>query len=285
MASGLHRQCINPLFTQSLHRKNQNYSYFCNCTNQLRNNNTNCSARLRTTLLKSSNDKNPKTLSQNSIPNSNSDSGESRVKNPDPDPGPEPDIPSSSLWDPVTSLLEVLKFDGIGWDIVSIALPAALALASDPITSLVDTAFVGHLGSVELAAVGISVSVFNLISKLFNVPLLNVTTSFVAEEQALIAKDSSPDSQSKILLPSVSTSLLLALGLGIVEAVGLFVGSGFLMNTMGISVDSPMREPAEQFLTMRAFGAPPVVIALAAQGTFRGFKDTKTPLYAVGKYQ
>ena len=40
------------------------------------------------------------------------------------------------------------------------------------------------LGSAELAAVGVSVSVFNLISKFFNVPLLNVTTSFVAEEQA-----------------------------------------------------------------------------------------------------
>lgn len=36
-----------------------------------------------------------------------------------------------------------------------------------------------------MAAVGVSVSVFNLVSKLFNVPLLNVTTSFVAEEQAL----------------------------------------------------------------------------------------------------
>ncbi|KAL7095224.1 hypothetical protein ACP275_10G010600 [Erythranthe tilingii] len=43
-----------------------------------------------------------------------------------------------------------------------------------------------------------------------------------------------------------------------------------------------MRMPAEQFLTLRAFGAPPIVVALAAQGTFRGFKDTKTPLYAVG---
>lgn len=43
-----------------------------------------------------------------------------------------------------------------------------------------------------------------------------------------------------------------------------------------------MREPAEQFLTFRAYGAPPIVIALAAQGTFRGFMDTKTPLYAVG---
>lgn len=46
-----------------------------------------------------------------------------------------------------------------------------------------------------------------------------------------------------------------------------------------------MRVPAEQFLTLRAFGAPPIVIALAAQGTFRGFMDTKTPLYAIGKLQ
>ena len=43
-----------------------------------------------------------------------------------------------------------------------------------------------------------------------------------------------------------------------------------------------MRAPAEQFLTLRAYGAPPIVVALAAQGAFRGFLDTKTPLYAVG---
>ena len=40
------------------------------------------------------------------------------------------------------------------------------------------------LGSAELAVVGVSVLVFNLISKFFNVPSLNVTTSFVAEKQA-----------------------------------------------------------------------------------------------------
>jgi hypothetical protein len=39
-----------------------------------------------------------------------------------------------------------------------------------------------------LAAVGVSVSAFNLVSKLFNVPLLNITTSFVAEEQALVSQ-------------------------------------------------------------------------------------------------
>ncbi|XP_021289007.1 protein DETOXIFICATION 44, chloroplastic isoform X2 [Herrania umbratica] len=192
--------------------------------------------------------------------------------------------------DPTSSLLfrrlrDGFKIDELGLEILSIALPAALALAADPIASLVDTAFVGHLGSVELAAVGVSVSIFNLVSKLFNVPLLNITTSFVAEEQALIGKNSDDgefEHQGKRVFPSVSTSLALATGLGIAEAVALSVGSGFLLNIMGIPVDSPMRGPAEQFLTWRAFGAPPIVIALAAQGTFRGFKDTKTPLYAIG---
>ncbi|KAJ4704345.1 Protein DETOXIFICATION [Melia azedarach] len=158
-------------------------------------------------------------------------------------------------------LRDGFKLDELGLEIWSIALPAALALAADPITSLVDTAFVGHLGSAELAAVGVSVSVFNLVSKLFNVPLLNVTTSIVAEEQALKIQGNA---------------------LALQKAVALSFGSGFLMNIMGIPADSPMREPAENFLTLRAFGAPPIVIALAAQGAFRGFMDTKTPLYAIG---
>jgi putative MATE family efflux protein len=170
----------------------------------------------------------------------------------------------------------------IGMEIMSIALPAALALAADPITSLVDTAFVGHIGSAELAAVGVSVSVFNLVSKLFNVPLLNVTTSFVAEEQAIAAKDDNDSIEtSKKVLPSVSTSLVLAAGVGIAEAIALSLGSDFLMDVMAIPFDSPMRIPAEQFLRLRAYGAPPIVVALAAQGAFRGFKDTTTPLYAV----
>ena len=40
----------------------------------------------------------------------------------------------------------------------------------------------------------------------------------------------------KMFLPSVSTSLALAAGVGIAEAVALSIGSGFLMNIMGISV-------------------------------------------------
>ncbi|KAL5740307.1 hypothetical protein ACOSP7_029187 [Xanthoceras sorbifolium] len=203
---------------------------------------------------------------------------------------PGPTRLSDSFFLLISRLREGFKVDELGSDIWSIALPAALALAADPITSLVDSAFVGHLGSVELAAVGISVSVFNLVSKLFNVPLLNITTSFAAEEQTLNSQSNGDSSQTdygveqqgKKLLPSVSTSLALATSIGVAEAVALSFGSGFLMNIMGIPADSPMRVPAEEFLTLRAFGAPPIVIALAAQGAFRGFMDTKTPLYAIG---
>ncbi|KAH9736759.1 protein DETOXIFICATION 44 [Citrus sinensis] len=182
---------------------------------------------------------------------------------------------SFSLINIIARLSDGFKFDELGLEIWSIALPAALALAADPIASLIDTAFVGHLGSVELAAVGVSISVFNLVSKLFNVPLLNITTSFVAEEQAVKSQGSDDGSsqidhgveqQGKKLLPSISTSLALAAGIGIAEALALSFGSGFLMNIMGIPADSPMRVPAENFLNLRAFGAPPIVIALAAQG-------------------
>ncbi|KAI5663203.1 hypothetical protein M9H77_22526 [Catharanthus roseus] len=237
-----------------------------------------CRPRFRSAL-KSASEKKSSTPPQCPPQESQSSDSDNRTKFKDYDDVQNPSFPTL-----LAHLREEFKLDGLGLEILSIAGPAALALLADPITSLVDSAFVGHLGSVELAAVGVSVSVFNLVSKLFNVPLLNITTSFVAEEQASITKGDkeSINQEGKLLLPSVSTSLALATGLGVVEAIMLSVGSGFLMNTMGIPADSPMRMPAEQFLALRAFGAPPIVIALAAQGTFRGFKDTKTPLFAVG---
>ncbi|GLT41979.1 hypothetical protein SLA2020_160030 [Shorea laevis] len=41
-----------------------------------------------------------------------------------------------------------------------------------------------------------------------------------------------------------------------------------------------MLKPAERYLTLRSLGAPAILLSLAMQGIFRGFKDTKTPLYA-----
>ncbi|KAL6288502.1 hypothetical protein ACE6H2_006012 [Prunus campanulata] len=79
----------------------------------------------------------------------------------------------------------VFKWDILGKEILDIALPAALATAADPIASLIDTAFIGHIGPVELAAAGVSIALFNQASRITVFPLVSITTSFVAEEDTV----------------------------------------------------------------------------------------------------
>lgn len=92
----------------------------------------------------------------------------------------------------------VFKLDELGSEIAQIALPAALALTADPLASLVDTAFIGQIGPVELAAVGVSIAVFNQVSRIAIFPLVSITTSFVAEEDAV--KRVSPEAQKSSYL-------------------------------------------------------------------------------------
>ncbi|KAL3624343.1 Protein DETOXIFICATION 45, chloroplastic [Castilleja foliolosa] len=165
-------------------------------------------------------------------------------------------------------------------ELLLLSLPAIGGQAIEPMVQLMETAYIGRLGSVELASAGVSISLFNIISKLFNIPLLSIATSFVAED---ISKNASKFSASeKMQLSSVSTALTLAVGIGIFEAMALSLGSGILLSLMGISTASSMRAPAQQFLLLRALGAPAFVVSLALQGIFRGFKDTKTPVFCLG---
>ncbi|KAK6164137.1 hypothetical protein DH2020_001001 [Rehmannia glutinosa] len=217
----------------------------------------------------------------------------------------------------------VFKLDELGLEIATIALPAALALTADPIASLVDTAFIGQIGAVELAAVGVSIALFNQVSRIAIFPLVSVTTSFVAEEDAITrasvdSKDSESlengttlDSENKMLIPqkdldvkiynsesannsfeitkaehgkkqiaSASSALIIGGILGLIQAVFLILAAKPLLNFMGVKSDSQMSYPAQQYLKLRSLGAPAVLLSLAMQGVFRGFKDTKTPLYA-----
>lgn len=180
-------------------------------------------------------------------------------------------------------------------ELIMLSLPAFAGQAIEPLVQLMETAFIGRLGSVELASAGVSISLFNIISKLFNIPLLSVATSFVAEDvsknaRRLSAADEEEGAHGKsftlsterLQLSSVSTALLLAAGIGIFEAMALSLGSGQLLSLMSIPRASSMRAPAQRFLILRSIGAPAFVVSLALQGIFRGFKDTKTPVYCLG---
>ncbi|KAM3376738.1 protein DETOXIFICATION 45, chloroplastic isoform X1 [Capsicum galapagoense] len=202
------------------------------------------------------------------------------------------DVDSESIEEAPTS---TPQSEDVKRELVMLSLPAIAGQAIDPLVQLMETAYIGRLGSVELASAGVSISVFNIISKLFNIPLLSVATSFVAED---IAKNGTKVYMSEEVegsngtLPtgvaerhqfsSVSTALLLAVGIGIIEALALALGSELLLGLMGISSTSSMRVPAKRFLALRALGAPAFVVSLALQGIFRGFKDTKTPVFCLG---
>ncbi|MQM02709.1 hypothetical protein Taro_035476 [Colocasia esculenta] len=214
----------------------------------------------------------------------------------------------------------VLKLDELGLEVARIAVPAALALAADPLASLVDTAFIGRIGPVELAGVGVSIAIFNQVSRIAIYPIVSVTTSFVAEEHtamentAILENEdlekacaasagggdvktydsktecSSPPLangntdvtklESKKYIPSVSSALVVGTVLGLVQTILLMFAAKPLLHLMGVKSGSPMLVPARQYLRLRALGAPAVLLSLAMQGVFRGFKDTKTPLFA-----
>lgn len=63
--------------------------------------------------------------------------------------------------------------------------------------------FVFSIGSVELASAGVSMNIFNYISKLFNIPLLSVATSFVAEDIAKTASKGSTIGEVEVLFISL----------------------------------------------------------------------------------
>ncbi|KAL5538272.1 hypothetical protein UlMin_043492 [Ulmus minor] len=222
------------------------------------------------------------------------------------------DMSSSSKWKlPVGVFFRdarsVFKWDLLGKEILGIAIPAALAVAADPVASLIDTAFIGHIGPVELAAAGVSIAVFNQASRIAIFPLVSITTSFVAEEDTManmklkathvedledekldgLEKEREfPSIKSKTKkgrkhIASASTALIFGTILGLVQAIVLMFGAKTLLGFMGVKADSPMLAPAVKYLVTRSFGAPAVLLTLAMQGIFRGFKDTTTPLYVI----
>ncbi|KAL0339638.1 UNVERIFIED_CONTAM: protein DETOXIFICATION 42 [Sesamum radiatum] len=144
---------------------------------------------------------------------------------------------NSPLWGLFKSPRGIFKKDELGLEIAQIALPAALALTADPIASLVDTAFIGHI-------------------------------------------EMTGGMGTKRHISSASSALLIGGALGLIQAVILICTAKPLLSYMGVKSDSPMLKPALKYLTLRSLGAPAVLLSLAMQGVFRGFKDTKTPLYA-----
>ncbi|MBT8202403.1 MAG: MATE family efflux transporter, partial [Acidimicrobiia bacterium] len=152
--------------------------------------------------------------------------------------------------------------------IVALGLPALGALAADPLVSLVDTAFVGRLGTTSLAALGIDAALFGLAFFAFNFLAYGVTP--------LVAKALGEGDRERAA-SLISNALVAAIGLGVAVTILVQIVAVPALELMGATGD--VLAEATGYLRIRVLAAPAVLIITLGHGAFRGHQDTRTPLY------
>ena len=152
-------------------------------------------------------------------------------------------------------------------EIVRLAVPAFLALVAEPLFLLGDAAVVGHLGTEELAGLGIAATVLQTAVGLC-VFLAYGTTASVA--RSLGAGD------LRAALAQGVDGLWLATGLGVVLTVAGVALADPLVGVFGAS--AAVEEQAVAYLRVAVLGITPLLLMLAATGVLRGLQDTRTPL-------
>ncbi|MFC8669970.1 MATE family efflux transporter [Streptomyces sp. NPDC057199] len=159
-------------------------------------------------------------------------------------------------------------------EIVALAVPAFGALIAEPLFLMVDTAIVGHLGTAQLAGLGIASALLVTAVSIF-VFLAYATTAAVARRVG------AGDLQAAIRQGMDGIWLALLLGAAVIAVV--LPTAPALVELFGAS--DTAAPYATTYLRISALGIPAMLVVLAATGVLRGLQDTKTPLYvAVGGF-
>jgi putative MATE family efflux protein len=157
-------------------------------------------------------------------------------------------------------------------EILRLAVPAFLALVAEPLFLLSDAAIVGHLGTAELAGLGIAAAVLQTVIGLC-IFLAYGTTASVARH--LGAGD------RRGALAQGIDGVWLAVGIGVVASVLGVAATEPLVHAFGAG--DAVSEQAATYLRIAFLGTTPLLVMLASTGVLRGLQDTRTPLaVAVG---
>jgi len=142
-----------------------------------------------------------------------------------------------------------------------------------------------------LGGAGVAISAQYAVSKLYNDPLLRTSISLVASQDgksrsnksqkgdtSIVDAKDEEDIAKKELSVAVSSGLLLALSVGLIQLVVYSIFATGIIKGMGVTTASPMWHSAISYLRMRALGTPAATLWLVTNGIFRGLGDTRTPL-------
>lgn len=154
----------------------------------------------------------------------------------------------------------------------SLWVPVLFSLVAEPVTGLVDTAFVSRLGAAPLAALGVGTMVLSSVFWIFNFLSVGSQTEV---SQSLGRQDLARGARIG------SLALLLALGAGVMLMLLAWLLAAAAAAAMGASGD--VLDSAVVYIHWRSLGAPAVLLSLTAFGILYGLQDMHAPLWiAVG---
>ncbi|MFE7209928.1 MATE family efflux transporter [Streptomyces sp. NPDC001698] len=153
-------------------------------------------------------------------------------------------------------------------EIVTLAVPAFGALVAEPLFVMADSAIVGHLGTAQLAGLGIASALLTTAVSIF-VFLAYATTAAVARRVG------AGDIRAAIRQGMDGLWLALLLGAAVIAVV--LPTAPALVDLFGASHTAAPY--ATTYLRISSLGIPAMLVVLAATGVLRGLQDTRTPLY------
>ena len=154
--------------------------------------------------------------------------------------------------------------------IAALALPALVVLAAEPVYVLVDTAVVGHLGQVPLAAVAVGGTVMS-VAVWFGTLMAYGTTGRAARRFGAGDRSAAVAEGVQASWLALCTGVVLAL---LAQAVARPVAGA-------LAGDPATADAAAGWLRIAACGAPGLLLAAAGNGWMRGVQETRRPLFFV----
>lgn len=148
---------------------------------------------------------------------------------------------------------------------------AFMVLAAQPLFILIDTAVVGHLGAVPLAALGAAGTVMSLLA-IIGTALEYGTTGRAARYFGAGRRDAAVNEGVQ------ASWLAMLIGLTGV-AVGQIIAGPLVQLIAG--GPGPVASAAESWLRIAILGLPGILLILAGNGWLRGVQDTKSPVRIV----
>ncbi|HEV2778192.1 MAG TPA: MATE family efflux transporter [Actinophytocola sp.] len=151
--------------------------------------------------------------------------------------------------------------------VLGLALPALAVLAAEPLYVLVDTAVVGHLGAIPLAAVAVGGTVLAQVSSTLTFFSYGTTARTARLHGAGRRTDAVAEGAQATWLAFLAGVLLIIIGQVLAGPVArLLAGQG------------EVADAAVSWLRIALFGTPFILTTMAGNGWMRGVQDTARPL-------